>query len=375
MGARRRGPQAIAGVVAAFLTAAIAVPLNAAPIPVRAHAVIGPVQVGTSFSPRRAEAFGLDYQAAFKTLLDLHFRVIRIPVYWDETDATGPGRTDWLMEQAKAAGQPVVLSVGMKSLGWPEYYIPGPLQPTGDHFGARISDNAELRAAALGFVEQTITRYRGSPVLVAWQIENEPLNRAGPQRWWIGDDFLAQEMAVARGLDSRPLIVNTFTHFNMGLDRASSSRFDLRSLLGFDGATPEKRSLAVLGRGDILGLDVYTRIAYRQGDQVRVSQADSDWDDSVARWHATAESQGKRTWVTEAQAEPWEADWGSMDNPRSFGPEDMTATFGALKQAGVSTVLLWGSEYWLHRAGQGDGRWLEAVRSLLAAEAKAPPLA
>lgn len=373
MATRRRGPQAIAALVAAFLTATIAVQLNSAPVPVRAHAIPGPLQLGTSFSPRRAEALGLDYKDAFRTLLALHFRVIRIPVYWDETDRSGYDRSDWLVEQAQAAGQPIVIAVGMKSLGWPEYFIPPGVAPAAGS-GARVTDSAELRSAALSFLEQTISRYRTSPVLVAWQIENEPLNRAGPQRWWIGDDFLAEEMSLARGLDSRPLVVNTFTHFNMGLDRASASRFDIRSLLGFDGATPEKRSLAVLARGDILGLDVYTRIAYRQGDQVRVSQADADWDDSVGRWHATAAAQGKKAWVTEAQAEPWEVDWSSIDSPRSFGPDDVAATVNALKQVDVSTVLLWGSEYWLHRAAIGDPRWLDAVRALLSAESRSPSM-
>ena len=33
--------------------------------------------------------------------------------------------------------------------------------------------------------------------------------------------------------------------------------------------------------------------------------------------------------------------------------------------AGFTTILLWGCEYWLWRAGTGDSRWLDAVNGLL----------
>jgi len=126
--------------------------------------------------------------------------------------------------------------------------------------------------------------------------------------------------------------------------------------------------------GDILGLDVYTRIGYRFLGRDEVSSASSDWDDRVLHWREVAQQQGKRAWVTEAQAEPWEVDGRVTGTPRSFQPADVTATFAGLKDAGYTTVLLWGSEYWLWRADQGDQRWLEEVQGLLDRESRAPAL-
>ena len=94
------------------------------PATAKAHGVVGPVQVGISFNPHRAAAMGLDYHKAFRQLEAMHFRVIRLSAYWDQIDQEGYAQLDWLMNEAQRSRQPVVLAVGMKGLGWPEFYVP-----------------------------------------------------------------------------------------------------------------------------------------------------------------------------------------------------------------------------------------------------------
>ncbi|MEP7104569.1 MAG: cellulase family glycosylhydrolase [Chloroflexota bacterium] len=340
----------------------------------RAHESVGPVQVGTSFSVRRAEGLGLDWRQTYRDIEDMHFKVIRLSVYWDQVDAQGYDQVDWLMQESVRNGQPVVLTVGMKALGWPEYYIPDQYLPrTGS--GGDVSRDLVLGDAVLPFIQQTVERYRDYPNLVAWQVENEPFNPSGPSRWWIGRDLLERELATVRSADRtrHRLIVNVFGHFNMQLDAASSrSGATLGSLLGFDSDSAERDALSVIQPGDILGSDVYTRIGYRFLGRDAVAEADSNWDDRVAEWQATALKQGKQAWVTEAQAEPWEADSSTYATPSSFSPPDVERTFHDLKLAGQSTVLLWGVEYWYWRLQNGDPTWLEAARSILRSEARAP---
>jgi hypothetical protein len=348
------------------------------PTRAKAHMVLSPVGVGTSFSPSRATYYGLDYQAAFKQLETMHFRVIRLSAYWNEVDAYGYDQLDWLTAEAERSGQPIVISVGMKGLGWPEFYIPPSVftgSPPSD--GHDVSQDPALRIAAMAFVENTVVRYRHNRALYAWQIENEPFNRAGPSHWWISPAFVSDEIDAARSFDDRhrPVIVNAFGHFNLFFDQASNrDGIDLRSLLGFEGDSAEKESLAVLGQGDILGLDVYTGIGYQFMGGSHLSHAGSDWPEQITRWREQAHAQGKDAWITEAQAEPWEASVKTLVDPKSVSPETIVSMFGALKDAGYSTVLLWGSEYWLWRAADGDSRWLDAVQSILHAEAKAPSL-
>jgi hypothetical protein len=333
-----------------------------------------PVQVGTSFSPLHATYLGLDWKASYRRLEAMHFKVIRLSAYWDQVDGQGYDQLDWLLKESQATGQPVVLSVGMKGLGWPEFYIPRQLQPKTED-GGDVSKDALLRAGVLDFILETGMRYRGNPMLVAWQVENEPLNPAGPHRWFIGRDLLAAEVAVLKGLDSQPVIVSAFGHFNMLFDRTSNrSGFDLKALLGFESDTAEAQSLGVLGKGDILGLDVYTEIGYNFLGQDGVSHAGSDWAVKAGHWRGVALGQGKQAWVTEAQAEPWEASINSYGDPKSTTAKDIESRFASIRAQGFGTVLLWGSEYWLWRADNGDRSWLDAVNRILADNAGAPLL-
>src|SRR5438874_5550241 len=289
------------------------------PATAKAHGVVGPVQVGISFNPHRAANMGLDYRKAFTQLEAMHFRVIRLSAYWDQIDQEGYDQLDWLMNEAQRSGQPVVLAVGMKGLSWPEFYVPASALPAGGLTkGQDAASDASLRDATLAFVYETVTRYRDNPVLIAWQVENEPFNRAGPQRLWIDAEFLRDEIASVRALDGhhRPVIVNAFSHFNLVFDQASARQgFDFRQWLGFDADSAERDGLSVLGRGDVLGLDVYTAIGYQFLGSDHMSHADGDWPDRLARVRDLAHKQGKLAWITEAQAEPWESSDLNYANP------------------------------------------------------------
>jgi hypothetical protein len=333
------------------------------PATAKAHGVVGPVQVGISFNPHRAAEMGLDYRSAFIRLEALHFRVIRLSAYWDQIDQEGYGQLDWLMSEAQRSGQPIVLAVGMKGLGWPEFYIPASAMPAaGLSQGQDAASDASLRDATLAFVNDTVLRYRDNSTLIAWQVENEPFNRAGPQRLWIDAAFLRDEITSMHLLDGhhRPLIVNAFSHFNLILDQADSA---------------ERDGLSLLGKGDVLGLDVYTAIGYRFLGHDNMSHADADWPDRLAKVRELARSQGKQAWITEAQAEPWETGANSDINPKSTSPQAIRAMFANLKDAGFNTVLFWGAEYWLWQADRGDSRWIDTIKAILHDEAKAPSMA
>jgi len=144
-------------------------PLPWAKLPPANAAVVSdpaPVQVGTSFSPNHATYLGLDWKESYRRLEAMHFKVIRLSAYWDQVDVQGYDQLDWLLNESRASGQPVVLSVGMKGLGWPEFYIPRRLQPKTED-GGDVSQDGLLRAAVLDFVQEAVTRYRDNPELVA----------------------------------------------------------------------------------------------------------------------------------------------------------------------------------------------------------------
>src|SRR3989442_1407410 len=158
--------------------------------------------------------------------------VVRLSASWRNIATVGYRDLDWLLTCAAEARQRVVLTVGMKALGWPEFYVPEGLNPS----------DGSVRRRALQHVAGGVRRYRDNRALVAWQIENEPVNRL---------------------------------------------------------------------------------------------------------------------WVTEAQAEPWEA--RPREVPLTVQPEDVVTLVSGLAAVGIEAVLLWGSEYWLWRQDHGDPRWVEAV--------------
>ena len=314
--------------------------------------------IGTSFARWRAEGRGLDYRAAFERIVAMRFEILRLSASWREIERYGYEHLDWLLTTAERARQPVLLTVGMKALGWPEFYLPEGLSPS----------DAPVQRRAIMHVREVARRYRDNPALAAWQIENEPFNRSGPNGWWIPRSVVRAEAEAVRSLDpDRPLVVTTFAHFDAALDRASSrqqSRWKRRLGLAIPA---EREALSVLRHGDILGLDVYPSIGWLDQDgRDRLARAAPDQLASVAAWQRIARQQGKRVWVTEAQAEPWEGR-STQGDPVSVRSEAIGRLVEGLTRIGVGSILLWGSEYWLWRADRGDPRWIEAVALVLKA--------
>jgi hypothetical protein len=319
--------------------------------------------LGASFSPRRASGRTLDWQQAFRRLLELGLSPLRLSTYWYSVDSDGYRELDWQLAEAERAGREVVLTVGMKAQGWPEFAIPDRLMPTVRRGANVVTSAPELREAAVELVRSTITRYRDRRCITAWQIENEPVNPSGPRRWWIGADFVRDEVAAARTADpTRPIVLNAFAAFNWRLDVAAS-RYGLRRLLRSEEYRPEFEVAELLQPGDVLGLDVYRRIGYRVFG-ARLFTTSRHWRDNAAHWHARAIAEGKRAWIIEAQAEPWEPEPPAGEPPRSCTPDDMVETVTALRDVGYDTIVLWGAEHWLARDAAGDDSWLRAVERL-----------
>lgn len=296
-------------------------------------------------------------------MLDLGLSPLRLSTYWDEVDRSGYGDLDWQVEEAGRRGRPVVLTVGMKAQGWPEFAIPERLVPSSARPGSNVAAGAPaLREAVLELVDRTVRRYAAAGPLVAWQVENEPLNPSGPRRWWIGPDLVRAEIAAARGADSdpgRPIVVNAFARFDRRLDVAASRHGPLR-LLPVEALCPEAETLSLLAPGDLLGLDVYRGIGGVERGRIRIRRA-RHWQDNARHWVERSAATGREAWVIEAQAEPWEPAGGRSGKPSSCRPEDVPETVLGLQEAGCRTVVLWGAEHWLAAAAGGDDTWLRVV--------------
>jgi hypothetical protein len=324
-----------------------------------AHARGEAIQVGVTFSPREATYRNLPWRETFNAALDAAPALVRVGVYWNEVEPS-PGRydfstVDWLLDQASARGQRVLLTVGMKAPRWPEYYFPEWLasRVTIADRGV-VSDNDQVRAATRALLTASVEHLRDRPLIAAWQVENEPLDAAGPHAWRIDAAFLAEEVALVRSLDAarqRPIVVNTFVDTQPGVLLPAA-----RSALW-------SRAREALATADVLGLDVYPSRTMRVfGSEVTVRWPAWIWSGLLAQLHELASAQGKDAWIVEVQAEPWTSAGGRLPPPAWPGavvaPSSFERVIGRLEAAGYRTILLWGVEHWeAERSHDQDSSW------------------
>ena len=165
----------------------------------------GGLEIGTTFSKKQCDYFGMEEKETFRKVLDMGFSVIRLAAYWDEIEKEEGvfdfSSLDWQIKEAKKRNVPIILSVGMKAPRWPEYYIPDWVLEEADlPYGSDVSKDPFLREKTLEFVKKTTERYKKEKNIILWQVENEAFTRIGREAWYIGKDFLEEEVSLVKGI-------------------------------------------------------------------------------------------------------------------------------------------------------------------------------
>jgi hypothetical protein len=311
---------------------------------------------GFSFSPLISEQAGRDpAQDLARLLVATEPDLVRLPVYWDAVEPT-PDALDFssidslLKEVARHNHQSahhtrVVLTIGARNFLYPELHAP-------DWAGPREQpylDQAMQGSAYRAYFDATITRYRGSHLLYAWQVENEPLDYVANES--TGEDRISAsqldwEIGEVHRLDGKhDAVTTTYNGFNLTVDMLQLWTPSLISRFGRNGH-PEQ----ALEAGDALGLDIYLdgpSVPYRDVTSVNLR---AEWkEQAVAFWADRAHARGKNLWLSEMQAQPW-------NNTGTFGPSDLIASAVGYRQEQLQVVLMWGVDTWLE-----DSDWLEAA--------------
>jgi hypothetical protein len=319
------------------------------------HPVPAPPLAGFSFSPEISHYGGRDPSQDLQRLLDATDPdLVRLPIYWEDVEPT-PEDLDFTsidpLLQVVAAHNltsrhttRVVLTIGARNFLYPELHEP-------DWAGARTQpflDQAQAGAAYRAYFDTGITRYRDSPLLYAWQVENEPLDYVGNIS--TGEDRitasqLAWEVGEVHRLDpAHQAVVTTYDGMNVNVDMLQL--WASQALLEFG---PNGHPEGALEAGDVLGLDLYVdgpNISYRHLLTVDVRE---EWKrQSLSFWADRAGAQGKALWVAEMQAQPW-------GDSTSFTTHDLLASAVDYRQERLQVVLMWGVDTWLD-----DPMWLAA---------------
>ncbi|MDP8298696.1 MAG: hypothetical protein P9L88_02160 [Candidatus Tantalella remota] len=323
------------------------------------------VRVGTTYSDVQSRYLGLNEDVAYTDVLKSGFGILRLGAYWDEIEKEKGQfdffRLDRQIWQAEEACVPLVITVGMKAPRWPEYFIPAwVLEEAKPAFGADLSKNEYLKKRTLIFLEKVVSRYRDEAIIKYWQVENEPMSRMGAKKWFIGKEFLGQEVALVRELDGgrRPIVMTTATYPNVFL------RLLARLSVRHD---PIKETLEMC---DILGLNVYPMVGYKFWKfRMYFRTTRNDREKYLSRVISFAKSMRKETWIVELQAEPWEPGhlaYQEEEIPPTGWPAAAEESFAEARKLGIETIFLWGAEYWLFRELRyQDTGWKDLLKELL----------
>jgi hypothetical protein len=292
------------------------------------HSESGKQIFGVSFIPDYATYLGVDPQEIMDSLIGIGVKQFRLTSYWGDY-ATAPGQydfsgLDWQFQKAEKAGAKISLSVGLRQPRWPECHMPD---------WAAQEPQSQWQAQLQDYVTAVVNRYKHSPALESYQIENEYFLKG----FGICDNIpgaedrqrLVDEFNLVKKLDpTHTLIVN----------RSNNA-------LGWPIGQPQP---------DMFGISIYKRVWDGNLTHRYLEYPQPAWYYGfVAGWQKIMT--GKDMIIHELQAEAWAPAGQDIkssslaEQNKSLNAKRLQDRFGYGKATGMPQIYLWGAEYWYYR--------------------------
>lgn len=128
------------------------------------------IRYGATFSKFRTDELKLPWKETYDAIIDdLKVRRLRLVAHWQmvepERDRYNFEELDYEMRRAEEVGAEVILAVGRRLPSWPECHMPE---------WARQLSQSERDDEFFKYLGAVVDRYKDSPALKWWQVENEP---------------------------------------------------------------------------------------------------------------------------------------------------------------------------------------------------------
>lgn len=182
------------------------------------------ITYGMSFNTPYARELGLDWQEAYDAIIDdLGVRHFRLAAHWPMIEPQDGeynfSELDYQIARAEEVGATVILAVGRRLPRWPECHIPD---------WVRQYDTDSYNQALLEYIETVVNRYKDSPAVMWWQVENEPFLEvfAYEHCGELDIDLLESEISLVKTLDPTRLVLVTDSG-NLGTWFGAYSRGDV----------------------------------------------------------------------------------------------------------------------------------------------------
>jgi hypothetical protein len=285
-----------------------------------------PQVIGASFIPDYATSLGLDPQKTLDGMLgDLHIKHLRLVSYWSDMEPSKGNydftQLDWQFKKAEAAHAKVSLSLGLRQPRWPECHMPNwaKSEPTAVWYG-------QLNT----FIGTIIDRYKSSPSLDSYQLENEYFLQGFGECTNFDRNRLVSEAQTVKQHDSKHTLI---------ISRSNNA-------LGIPLGDPKPDEYAV---------SVYKRVWDGKFSHRYLEYPPPAWFYAfLAGWQKLHD--GRNMVVHEMQAEAWAPnnkalqDTSLAEQNKSLDAARLKGRFEYGKGTGMRSIDMWGAEYWYYRA-------------------------
>jgi hypothetical protein len=283
-----------------------------------------PLVLGTSFIAPYAESFGLDPEETMDALIDdLGIRHFRLVSYWNQMEPSSGeydfSMLDWQFRKIEAAGGTITLSLGLRQPRWPECHMPG---------WAIGKPVAEWQPQLEKFMTAVVNRYKTSPALDSYQVENEFFLRGFGICSNFDRDRLISEYNLVKRLDPDHKVI---------IARSNNA-------IGWPANEPTP---------DEFGISIYKRVWSPPVNRYLEYPYPAWFYGFVGGWEKVMT--GRDLMVHELQAEAWPPNSQPMqvtsleEQNKSFSPEIFRKRMKFIEDTGLREIYLWGSEYWYYR--------------------------
>ncbi len=289
------------------------------------------ITYGISFNRPYVHGLGLEPKEVLTAFIqDLGVRYFRMSAHWTliepKKDQYDFSWMDADLKQVEQAEGKVIFGVGRRLPRWPECHIPS---------WAQTLTWEEQKKEIREYITAVVTRYKDSPAITHWQIENEPYLEvfAFEHCGTLDESFLQEEIELVRSLDaSRPVLVTDSG--NLGTWKGAYSH------------------------GDSFGTSVYVYFWNPQLGQFKTILP--PWFYRVKENIMALVYGEKETFLIELSLEPWllepvtevpvETQYSRMDVQKFNEIVDYA------KDTRYETQFLWGGEwwYWLTKHGHTE---------------------
>lgn len=292
-----------------------------------------PLVFGATFSPYYAEYFGLDPKQTLHAVIDdLGIKQLRLVSYWDMGEPK-QGKynftdLDWQFAMAEKAGAKISLAIGLRQPRWPECHMPS--------WAANMSMD-QWEPKLMAYMQAVIDRYKHSPALESYQLENEFFLKVFGECPDFSRDRLVREAAFVKQADpTHPLIIT----------RSNNA-------LGLPLGQPQP---------DEFGVSVYKRVWDKTITKRYFEYPFPAWFYGSLAGYGKIFT-GKDLMIHELQTEAWLPDTGqySMNDIASIPEQNKSLDAARLKDrldygaaTGMRSIYVWGVEWWYWQKVKAD---------------------